>query len=343
MFIRHAKKALKRVVSPVVDRTGFYNWQLRKLGPPGWTIVMYHRVIDDPSRDPFSLGMCVARDHFYDQIRYFRRYFNPIGLLDAVARLQSGDPLPDRAVSVTFDDGYLDNYQLALPMLEERQIPMTLFVPTGGLDTDEPLWWDRVIHAFATTTKSSLAPQSAGIPLSADTLSLSPWKRGETVELVLGSLWTLPMDKVKPAVLRIERELLPPRSPASKARRMTSQQILDMHRRGVEIAAHSVHHPNLLLETPAQVRWEMQTSKRTLEHLCGSPVDGFAYPAGWMNDDTVSAAKESGFRYAVTTKSAFNSKEIDPLRLSRVGMPNTSAADFKRALISIARRKEQYQ
>jgi len=341
MFIHHAKRALKRVVSPVVDRAGLYDSQLQKLGPPGWTIVMYHRVIDDPSSDPFSLGMCVARDYFDDQIRYLRRHFNPIGLLDAVARLQSGEPLPDRAVSVTFDDGYLDNYELALPMLEERQIPMTLFVPTGGLDTDELLWWDRVIHAFATTTKSSLAPQSIELPFLSDSLSLHPWKRSEAVKRVLEGLWTLPMDKVKPAVLRIERELSPPRSPASKARRMTSQQILDMHHRGVEIAAHSVNHPNLLLEPPAQVRWEMQTSRRFLEHLCGSPVEGFAYPAGWMNEDTVSAARESGFRYAVTTRSAFNSKESDPLRLSRVGMPDTSAADFKRALISIARRKDK--
>jgi peptidoglycan/xylan/chitin deacetylase (PgdA/CDA1 family) len=322
---------------------GLYDWQLRKLASPGWIILMYHRVIDDSRLDPFSLGMCVTRDHFDDQISYLQRHFNPIGIRDAVARVQRSEPLPDRAVSITFDDGYLDNYQLALPILEKRQIPMTLFVPTGGLDTDEPLWWDRVIHAFATTTKSSLAPQSAGIPLPSDTLSLSPWKRGETAELVLESLWTLPMDKVKPAVLRIERELLPPRSPGSKARRMTSQQILDMHRRGVEIAAHSVDHPNLSLETPAQVRWEMQTSKRILEHLCGSPVDGFAYPAGWMNDDTVSAAKESGFRYAVTTKPAFNSRQIDLLKLSRIGMPDTSAADFKRALISIARRKDKHQ
>ena len=343
MLIRYAKRVLKQVVSPALDRMGLYDWQLGKLPSPGWMIVYYHRVIDDPSSDPFPSGMCISRDHFDDQIRYLQRHFTPIGIRDGVARLQRGEALPDRAVSITFDDGYLDNYQLALPILEKRRMPATLFVPTGGLDTDEPLWWDRVVHAFAYTTKSSFEPQSVELPLSSDALSLRPWKRGEAVKRVMETLWTQPMDKIRSAVLRIERELLPLGSPASAARRMTSQQILDMHRRGIEIAAHSVNHPNLLLEASAQVKWEMQTSKRILENICDCPVDGFAYPAGWLNDVTVSAAKESGFRYAVTTKKAFNLNEIDPLRLSRIGMPDTSVADFKRALIWIARRKDKKQ
>src|SRR5688572_6832269 len=108
------KSLLKQFASPVLDRLGLYDRQLRAMSPDSWTIVMYHRVIEDPAQDPFRLGMCVTRQHFDEQLTYFRAQFNPIGLAEAIARRQRGEPLPPRALSVTFDDGYLDNLTIAL-------------------------------------------------------------------------------------------------------------------------------------------------------------------------------------------------------------------------------------
>ena len=113
--------------------------------------------------------------------------------------------LPDRALSVTFDDGYLDNLTTALPVLKLHGISAALFVPTGGLDDDQPLWWDRVIHALASTSHTEFAPADLGLPLSEQRLSLRVWHRRATVERVLDSLWTLPIEQVLAVVSRIER------------------------------------------------------------------------------------------------------------------------------------------
>jgi peptidoglycan/xylan/chitin deacetylase (PgdA/CDA1 family) len=338
VIVRHAKSLLKQFASPVLDGLGLYDRQLCKMPANRWTIVMYHRVIEDPSMDPFSLGMCVTRHHFEEQLDYLKRHFSPIGMREAVARIERGEPLPERALSITFDDGYLDNHTVALPALQARGMPATLFVPTGGLDDDQPLWWDRVIHALDATGRPDLVPAELGVPLPGERLSLGSWNRNETTMRILDSLWTLPIERLLDVVSRIEKGLPPVRAVAPVARRMNSRQLLEMHRAGVELGAHSVRHPNLILETADVVREEMRTSRDYLEALCDTPVAGFAYPAGWKSDDAVAAARETGFRYAVATVSGINTERNDLFSLSRVGMPDTRVSDFKRALAAIVQR-----
>ena len=337
MLIKTAKGMFRRIVSPTIDALGLYDRQLQRLSTSNWLIVMYHRVIADARLDPFSLGMCVSQAHFEEQIGYLRREFSPIGMSQAISLLEQGRPLPDRSVSVTLDDGYLDNLEHALPVLERNGVPATLFMATGGMDSATPLWWDRVIHALASTRKSSVDPSLIGLPEGVR-LSLAPWCRTESVEKLLATLWKRPLTQTLAMVDALEADLLPAGCEPSGALRLSTSQLLEMHRRGIEIGAHTVRHPNLTLEAPAQVQWEMETSKRELESLCGAPVDGLAYPAGWMNDETISQAREAGFRYAVATTSGFSTPHRDLFKLSRVGMPDTATSDFKRALLAIARR-----
>lgn len=339
MVVRRAKSLLKRFVSPVLDGLGVYDRQLRKMPADCWTIVMYHRVIDDPATDPFSLGMCVTRRHFEEQLGFFQKRFTPIGLLDAVGRVERGEPLPPYALSITFDDGYLDNHDVALPVLKAHGLEATLFVPTGGLDDGEPLWWDRVIRAFDATAVSEIEPASLGAPMPEGRLSLGRWRRAETAIQVMNSLWDLPIEQVDGVVARLEKALPPGRDAAPLARRMSPAQLLEMRRHGVEIGAHSVRHPNLKLESAASIRHEMRESKRILEALCDAPIRGFAYPGGRKNADAVRAAREVGFSYAVATTKGINHPGADLMTLARVGMPDTPVSDLKRPLASIVQQR----
>jgi peptidoglycan/xylan/chitin deacetylase (PgdA/CDA1 family) len=340
VIVRQAKLFLKQFASPVLDGLGLYDLYLRKMLPSCWTIVMYHRIIDTPAADPFSLGMCVSTEHLEDQLAYFKRHFKPIAMSEAVQCIQQGQPLPARSLSVTFDDGYLDNQTLALPLLQKYQIPATLFVPTGGIDDGQALWWDRVIFTLDATDKREIHPADFGLPLPKEPLSLRRAQREATVQNVLGSLWTLPIAEILEVVGRLEKGLPPVRDVAPVAQRLNSQQLLQMHQAGIELGAHSVRHPNLTLESPESMRQEMQDSKHTLEQLCGAPVHGFAYPAGWKNAQAVQAALETGFTYCVATTSGVNANPSpDQLHtLMRVGMPNTPVSDFKRAFGSIVQR-----
>lgn len=337
MFASQLKSLLKQFASPVLDRMGLYDRQLRDLPARTWTIVMYHRVIEDPAQDPFSLGMCVTRRHFDEQLAYFRREYSPIGMSDAVRRLRAGDPLPDRALSVTFDDGYLDNHDVALPVLKAHGMDATLFIPTGGLDDDQPLWWDRVIHVLDGTDAPHIHPAEFGIPI-AQRLSLHAWSRAASVARILDALWTLPHPQMLAALDLLEQRLPRKRQTAPVARRMNARQVRAMHDAGIEIGAHSVRHSNLTLETPEVVREEMRNSREILQRVCDAPINGFAYPAGWKDASTEAAAREAGFAYAVSTVSTINQFSSDLFTLGRVGMPDTSVSDLKRALIPVVQR-----
>ena len=94
--------------------------------PPKAVILMYHR-ITRVELDPW--GMCVSPENFSQQLESIRKVATPMSLADFVRARQSGE-LPERAVVVTFDDGYVDNFETALPLLRQHQVPATLFVTT---------------------------------------------------------------------------------------------------------------------------------------------------------------------------------------------------------------------
>lgn len=334
MLVRTAKRVLKAVGSPVIDAFGVYQRRIERLSarPGSWTIMMYHRVIDDPAADPFRLGMCVQREHFAEQVAYMSRHFTPIAMHEAAARIHRGEPLPPRALSITFDDGYLDNLSHALPILEQHGVPHAIYVPTGGLDSGEMLWWDRVIGAFACTERKHLDLQDAGLADHGERVSLNRMQRPDVVARVLGRLWDLPAQRMLESVRRIERLLAARLTEPLVARRLSPEQVVELHRHGVEIGAHSIDHPNLALASAAETRREMQEGRDRLQQLLQHAVCGLAYPGGRMGPQTAQIARELGFSYALATYSGGNQAPHRLYELSRIGMPDTHMPDFRRAV-----------
>ena len=105
------------------------------------SVPFYHRVADSHAR-PWSLGC----DQFQRHIDYYQQYFELIDLAEVQRRVDSRASCAP-AVSITFDDGYRDNSDFALPMLIERKIPCTYFVNTGHVQHQKPFQHDQRIHS----------------------------------------------------------------------------------------------------------------------------------------------------------------------------------------------------
>src|SRR5262245_38761050 len=103
-------------------------------------ILMYHRVTELPN-DPYLLA--VTPKHFAEQLEVIRRYGVPMRLLQFVEVLRAGH-IPNRAVVVTFDDGYADNLYQAKPLLARYEIPATIFVTAGQVGSQREFWWDEL-------------------------------------------------------------------------------------------------------------------------------------------------------------------------------------------------------
>jgi peptidoglycan/xylan/chitin deacetylase (PgdA/CDA1 family) len=333
-MLKLLKNVTKAVVSPLLDATGLYDRRIdRACKVPGsWTIVMYHRVIEDARRDPFQLGMCVMRDRFERQIRYFCQRFNIISVAEGIRRCQTGEPLPQRALSVTFDDGYLDNLTRALPILQRHGVPFSVYVPTGGLQDGSPLWWDRAIAALAATRRGELDLQEVGLSEESDLRTLQGVQAPTNAEDILERLWALDPSACAASVEKLEQWLAPHDSPWLRAERLSVDQVRELHRQGVEIGAHSVTHPNLTRCGAGQAAHEITAGRETLESWLQAPVTGFAFPGGHVNESLAATVAGAGYVYGLSTEIGMNRPTLAMHRLRRVGMPDAEMPDFRRSV-----------
>jgi peptidoglycan/xylan/chitin deacetylase (PgdA/CDA1 family) len=102
-------------------------------------VVAFHRVLNEPASDD-SLTTSVSA--FEGYCRYFKRHFRVIPLAELVRKLECGQPF-NRELAITFDDGYLNNFENAVPVLEKLSLPATFFIVSQWMESDVVPFWDR--------------------------------------------------------------------------------------------------------------------------------------------------------------------------------------------------------
>lgn len=258
------------------------------------SILMYHRVLAEP--DPFFDTEILAAD-FRWQMAALGAYFSPLSLAEAVERLQGGD-LPPRAVCVTFDDGYRDNYEVALPVLEDLGIPATFFVSSGYVNGG--IMWNDVVREYvrhAGNGRVDLRP--AGLPLL-ETATID--QQQAAIREVTGRLKQASLEE-RECCVAFMRERAGLRSSDLM---MTDAMLRDAAARGVELGAHTVSHPILRKLPDAAAAAEIRGAKEALEGITGGVVRYFAYPNGVPAEDYeerhVRMVREAGFEAALSTR-----------------------------------------
>ncbi len=270
----------------------------RLLSPGGrWgrlTILAYHRVLSRP--DPMRADDCDT-ESFAWQMQLLAKHFSVLRLTEAIERLRQGR-LPPRAVCVTFDDGYLDNVENALPVLLARNIHATFFISTGFLDGG-CMWNDTVIEAIRQAPGPILDLTGCGLGLYT---IVTGGDRRRTVQAALSAIKYL--DPAERSV-RVEQILVAAGAKRPQGLMMCPEHIQRLVRSGMEIGAHTVSHPILARLNRANAYAEIAEGKERLEGIIGSSVNLFAYPNGVPNRDYtrehVQVIKELGFLAAVTT------------------------------------------
>lgn len=297
----------------------------RALGGPRVHLLGFHRVVDDLARiGPDVIpALCVTTASFRRICELARRECEVLSLADAVAVLDGRRTARRDVVSFTFDDGYRDVYRHALPVLRELGLPATVFVPTGHVDTDEPLLHDRL---FSSINRARLGRRE--LRLARVTRSLRPTlervaarvQRGGVVAaagMVDELLATLPMQALQGLAASLE-ELLGERArPDGGGLVMSAEELRACVEGGFELGAHTVEHVVLTREPPARVRRELQRPRRVLEDISGRPCTSFAYCNGLWNRALVEELRASGYTIAVTTTDRPNEPGADPLLLGR--------------------------
>jgi peptidoglycan/xylan/chitin deacetylase (PgdA/CDA1 family) len=274
------------------------------------SIFIFHRVLPRP--DPLLPGEPDA-EHFDRIVGFICRHFTVLGLADAAAKLSAGR-LPAAAACITFDDGYADNRTVAAPILRRHGATATFFVATGFIDGGR-MFNDTVIEAVRLLPVGELDIRDIGLGVHVidDVAS-----RVRTYADLLNRLKYLePSERLQQASEIARRAGLADRCDLM----MTRGQVLELADMGMEIGAHTVHHPILRSVDGDRAAQEIADSRDVLGGWLGKAPTVFAYPNGVPGVDyterDVELVRRAGFKCAVSTARGAAGTGSDVFQLPR--------------------------
>ncbi|NKB87473.1 MAG: polysaccharide deacetylase family protein [Acidobacteria bacterium] len=271
-------------------------------------ILAYHRVVDIgvESDFPFDPELVSASPaDFRAQMTYVRDHFNAITFGDVIRSLDGDHELPPRPIIVTFDDGFLDNYTNAYPVLRDLEMPATIFVSTGYIGSVETYWYDRVAYAIYRgpagpfvlgSTRFELTDVASRRRATADAIRFLRGVADPVRRAHLGAL----EERIDCTVREADRHL---------SQAMDWSQVRELHDAGIEIGSHTVSHPALSQCDDETLAFELWESRRELETRLGAPTPVVAYPFGGPGEydgRVMAAATQAGYRLAASYISGRN-------------------------------------
>jgi peptidoglycan/xylan/chitin deacetylase (PgdA/CDA1 family) len=284
-------------------------------------IMMYHRVAT--RKDEWSLVSTLDPERFESEIRYLCENFSILSLEELYQYLQQGESLK-KAVAITFDDGYKDNYLCAFPILRRYRVPATFFLTSGHIGTSRLFWWDRVGYVIHHTEIRRLQLDELGT-YRLETASDRSRANGE----IINRLECLGEDKKNDLIEQLADICKVEISAVLGSQLILSwDEVREMSRDGAQFGAHTVTHPNLTSLPLEQARSEILQSKTSIEKELGKAVRFFAYPGGSFNLEIARIVQQSGFVAATSIEPSWVTRRSDLYRLPRIGItenPNISA------------------
>lgn len=260
------------------------------------SILIFHRVLPAPD---VMLGGEVDRARFESICSWLADWANVLPLDEAVQRWRTRS-LPPRALSITFDDGYADNHDVALPVLRRFGLTATFFVATGFLNGGR-MWNDVVIEALRGAPDGPLDIGDI-VPAIGPVLLQEATSRRSTAFAVLKAIKYLEPSERLATAKAIEARC---GGASATALMMGDGQVRALRQAGMQIGAHTVNHPILRVLAREQARREIGDSKAYLGDLLREPIGLFAYPNGKPGTDygadAVQLVRELGFDAAVST------------------------------------------
>ena len=319
-------------------RRGQIQRQLRGVLPlrrPRDLVLMYHRVVTAP-RDPLRLN--VTPEHFAEQAQVLADLPMPVVPLEGLLA-----PAPGPRIAITFDDGYLDNFDVAAPILVSLGLPATYFVTTGALDEGaEEFWWDRIEHLLFDEGQQ-LPHLRLDLGARVLELDLSDLVARERAFLVCNDAVALARPPAADRLVAALAEALGRTTePCARHARISRDRLRSVARNPlVSVGSHTRDHAALRNLDDAAAREQIVGTRRALADVLDSPPAFLAYPFGGrlaVGSRDVALAKEAGYIAACVTRPDTKRRGSDPHRIPRWSVPDVGGPTFRALVTAFASR-----
>jgi peptidoglycan/xylan/chitin deacetylase (PgdA/CDA1 family) len=312
----------KELLSRALHRAGVLNL-FGHVRPDLLIVLGHHRLIPDHSHATAFADDVHGQtiEEFETSLLWLKEHLRIISEDELITHVERGRSPGKLSVLITFDDGYADNYSLALPVLKKHAIPAVFFIPSKMIEDRELGWWDLISWTVKRTARPLLTwgdqtfhfPQdkSRAIAFFHRKMQLERFENTQSLvaELAERCGVVLPAREVR------DREL------------MTWDQLREAANAGITVASHTHSHRVLATLDPAAQREELAVSKAFIEEQIRMPVRSIAYPVGGykhFTEDTRRLAKSAGYTIGYSFCTGFNFwGSVAPFDVKRIGPPSS--------------------
>jgi len=279
----------------------------------------FHRVYSNNKNTEFDNGVFgPSLSQFTTNISWLKKHTQVLSAYDVVDIVYNNRQLNKPSTLITFDDGYIDNFTLAYPVLKQLNVTAIFFIPTNQIETRQLGWWDLIAYIIKNTQKESIIIDNETIEL------INP---DNAINKLHNTMKTIPFDNNISLINKLSEACdvpLPDRDMQSKEL-MTWDQICEVSNNGISIGAHTHSHRVLNTLTINDQYDEMLLSKQILENKLKKEVLSMSYPVGNYNhfsEETMNAARYIGYKLGFSFNTGINYKgSINPFDIKRVGIP----------------------
>ena len=295
----------RRILAGLLNETGVLSKLLSlraHTGAPWLSILTYHRFPAGDGSEHFDDGVIdTSAEEFERHVVCLKRHFTVVGV-DELCAFAAGGVLPSNAIAITFDDGYLDNYTQALPILNRHACKAIFFVATSFTSERRLYWWDRVAYQMKRTTRDTLAlhyPSLFCVDLRDRAAAIFKLLRFikarrafdmdrllDELTLATGVAWSRELERA------FADELL-----------MTWDHVRALKQAGMDVQSHTRNHRLLQTLPPDELTCELEGSSSDLLRELGEPPRALAYPIGKPLEPASpirAAMKRAGYQIGLT-------------------------------------------
>lgn len=307
---------------------GLIAWAKRRVhkGDRGIVVLTLHRVLDEADLQQTNSphGMIIRRETFEDLLRHLQRNFDTVALKGAPPSWERGNGKP--RVAITFDDGWKDTSDVAVPLAEKFEVPVTVFVCPGLAGQSSPFWPEKIRRVWLAARRSP-ATKTEFLDLMAELGVSNVQSTGVSGESELESLVNRLKEFAPPERERILREALafeqkhgtPPISPRMDAT-MTWEDTVRIMSLGSQIGSHTQNHQILPKVPSAEARKEVCDSKLAIQKMLGCECDLFAYPNGSWSTEVRELVIQAGYSQAFSNDTGVWTPATDIWAIPRVNI-----------------------
>lgn len=295
------------------------------------TVLAFHRVLDtsDPRWAACDPDYTISSSLFRECLELAARHYSVVSLAEVLRAQERAATLPPRALLITFDDGWQDSFQYALPVLRDMEMPAVLFAVGDAIGRRAAFFQEQLVAAWR---RGALGPgelkELAGLAgMAVDTgKAVTPIA---SLRRVIAALESLPAERRLEILERF-------RSVLDDGHRhfLSAEELRDLVRGGVSVGAHGMTHTPLT--RVASAADELREVRHRLSSLLQAPpdsVEALSFPHGKYDAGVLAAVAQTGYRLAFTSDPALNRAVPGPPPvLARVGFEESYVTDGNRRL-----------